>query len=192
MRKRSTKWLDSTPGTKKSNAAAVREVQLLIVDANVLLDIKAGDLIQPMFSLDYEFGVPDILFEEELVGWDHDLPEIGLQIYSLSGESMQRVIKLKAVYPPVSSNDRSALVLAEVKQCPLLTGDADLRKAAEQENIKVNGTLWLIRKMLEEQHISLLEARMAMNKMREAQRWLPWGEMEKMFSEFESAADRLA
>ena len=40
--------------------------KLLISDANIIIDIVAGELVDAMFSLDYEFGTPDILYAEEL------------------------------------------------------------------------------------------------------------------------------
>lgn len=39
---------------------------LFISDANVLIDIEIGGLVAPMFSLDYQFAVLDVLFYEEL------------------------------------------------------------------------------------------------------------------------------
>ena len=39
---------------------------LLISDANILIDIEFGGLVAPLFSLEYQFAVPDILFYEEL------------------------------------------------------------------------------------------------------------------------------
>ena len=39
---------------------------LLISDANILMDVEVGDLVAPMFSLGYQFAVPDILYYEEL------------------------------------------------------------------------------------------------------------------------------
>ena len=36
---------------------------LLISDANILMDIEVGDLVAPMFSLGYQFAVPDVLLE---------------------------------------------------------------------------------------------------------------------------------
>ena len=39
---------------------------LLISDANILMDVEVGDLVAPMFSLEYQFAVPDILYYEEL------------------------------------------------------------------------------------------------------------------------------
>ena len=41
---------------------------LLISDANVLIDIENGGLTGAMFSLPYQFAVPDILFYEPKFG----------------------------------------------------------------------------------------------------------------------------
>lgn len=40
--------------------------RLLISDANILIDISAGSLLEAMFALDYQYGLPDVLFVEEL------------------------------------------------------------------------------------------------------------------------------
>jgi hypothetical protein len=40
--------------------------KLLISDANVIIDMEVGGLIKQMFRLEYEFAVPDVLYEEEL------------------------------------------------------------------------------------------------------------------------------
>jgi hypothetical protein len=37
-----------------------------ISDANILIDVEVGGLLAPMFSLDYQFAVPDVLYFEEL------------------------------------------------------------------------------------------------------------------------------
>ncbi len=37
-------------------------MRLLISDANILIDVEIGGLVAPMFSLDYRFSVPDVLF----------------------------------------------------------------------------------------------------------------------------------
>lgn len=38
---------------------------LLISDANILIDMDTGGLLAPMFSMEYRFAVPDVLYVEE-------------------------------------------------------------------------------------------------------------------------------
>lgn len=80
-----------------------------------------------------------------------------------------------------------ALALAEAEKCPLLTGDAALRAAAEIERINVKGTVWLMSEMVSQQRITVSVARAALHRMRVNGRRLPWGVAEKMLDDFEAA-----
>lgn len=157
---------------------------LLVSDTNILVDIEVGDLVAPMFSLDYQFAVPDVLFAEELEQQHSHLLDMGLQIRPLSARSVGRVQALAQAYTRPGRNDLFALALAEFENCPLLTGDAALRRAAEMEQIEVRGTIWLIREMLREHRISVGVARAAVHKMRTNRRRLPWDAAEQMLAEF--------
>ena len=88
-------------------------------------------------------------------------------------------------YPKPGRNDLFALALAEDKKCPLLTGDAALRQAAEMEQVEVKGTVWLIAEMVREQRITVTVARAALHKMRVNGRRLPWEVAEKRLDELE-------
>src|SRR5471030_1627736 len=98
---------------------------LLISDANILIDIEIGGLVAPMFSLDYQFAVPDVLFYEELEERHSYMLGMGLVVKDLNEALVTRVSKLAAQYPRPGRNDLFALVLAENEECPLLTGDKD-------------------------------------------------------------------
>jgi hypothetical protein len=98
---------------------------LLISDANILIDIESGGLITFMFSLEVQFAVPDILFNDELKDQHAHLLELGLQLRQFDDEQVQRVVQLAGRYPRPSRNDLFALMLAAEERCPLLTGDKD-------------------------------------------------------------------
>ncbi|WP_055336245.1 PIN domain-containing protein [Ralstonia solanacearum] len=159
---------------------------LLISDANILMDVEVGDLVAPMFSLGYQFAVPDVLYYEELEGQYTHLLAMGLQIRTLASKSVERVQTLAQTYTKPGRNDLLTLALAEAEQCPLLTGDAALRQAAEAEQVDVRGTVWLIREMLHEGRITVTVARAALLKMRTSGRRLPWDAAAQMLVEFEA------
>lgn len=159
---------------------------LLISDANILMDIEVGDLVAPMFSLDYQFCVPNILYYEELEEQHAHLLDMGLQIRTLSAKSVERVQTLSQIYAKTGRNDLFALALAEVEQCPLLTGDAALRQAAETEQVEVKGTVWLISEMVREKRITVMVARAALQKMRTNGRRLPWEVAEQVLIALEA------
>src|ERR1700744_762004 len=114
---------------------------LLVSDANILIDIEVGGLTASMFSLDYQFALPDVLFYEELEGQHAHLLDMGLEVRELSERMVARVSEFARRYKRPSRMDLFALVLAAEEHCPLLTGDQDLRTAAANEHVEVRGTL---------------------------------------------------
>jgi hypothetical protein len=145
-----------------------------ISDANILIDVEVGGLLAPMFSLGYQFAVPDVLYFEELAEQHAHWRDMGLIVKSLPSEGVARVHALSQKYKHPSRNDLFALALAEQAQCPLLTGDAALRSAAETEQVEVKGTVWLVTEMVRKQCITATVARVAYKTMQEQGRRLPW------------------
>lgn len=159
---------------------------LLISDANILMDIELGDLVAPMFSLGYQFAVPNVLYYEELEEQHAYLLDLGLQVRTMSAKSVERVQALSMAYAKPGRNDLFALALAEAEKCLLLTGDAALRTAAETEKVEVRGTVWLISEMVSQQRITAPVARAALHRMRVNGRRLPWEVAEKMLDELDA------
>ncbi|TBR42010.1 DUF3368 domain-containing protein [Marinomonas agarivorans] len=149
-------------------------MRLLISDANILIDMEEGELIEKLFQLPYTFSIPDILFYEEMAAEHEHLIEWGLTLNELSGETMSYGIGLTNQYKKPSRNDCFALALAKQEQCPLLTGDRDLRAAAENEAVVVMGTIWLVNQLVLHHLISVRQAHDAYRKMQNSGRRLPW------------------
>ena len=111
-------------------------MRLLISDANILIDMEAGALMETLFRLPMQFGIPDLLYYEEIEEGSPGLEQLGLQIIEVSGDFVKYAEKLPSQYNhtlPVkngskpSHNDYLALALAKQESCTLLTGDANLR-----------------------------------------------------------------
>ncbi len=147
---------------------------VFISDANILIDVEVGGLMAPMFSLGYQFAVPDVLYFEELAEQHAHWRDMGLIVQSLRAEGVARVQALSQKYKHPSRNDLFALALAEQAQCPLLTGDAALRSSAEAERVEVKGTVWLVTEMVRQQCITSTVARVAYKAMQDQGRRLPW------------------
>ncbi|WP_287831557.1 DUF3368 domain-containing protein [Idiomarina sp.] len=152
--------------------------QVLVSDANILIDMEEGELLTTFFALPFEFIIPDILFEEELVDEHPHLPELGLKLEELSGELMAKVFELIAVHAKPSRNDMFAMCLAMERGCPLLTGDKDLRVAAQQEGVLVKGTIGMVEAMIQQNIITVDQAEAAYQAMKNAGRRLPWDAVE--------------
>ena len=159
--------------------------QLLISDANILIDMEEGGLLGEMFQLPYQFATPDILFYEELEEEHAHLPDLGLGLKEISSDSMMYATQLTSTYTRASRNDCFALALAKQEQCPLLTGDRALRIAAEREATIVKGTIWLVTQLVVHQKITTDQARVAYTQMQSNGRRLPWQLAEQALAELE-------
>lgn len=153
--------------------------KLLISDANVIIDMEAGGLIKQMFRLDYEFAVPDVLYETELKENHANLPKLGLKRLELQPEAVAYTVDLGAKYKKPGRIDLMALALAKQERCRLLTGDQALREAGKAEGMEVVGTIWLVGEMLRANIITRKDAHGAYHKMKTSDRRLPWSEVEK-------------
>lgn len=153
---------------------------LLISDANIIIDLEAGDIMAALFQLPYQFAMPDVLFAEEIEEGSPHLVDMGLQLMVVSGDSVDYAIALGEQWGDEPGlNDRLALALAKQESCPLLTGDANLRMLATREDAEVRGTLWIFSELIEFGFLTNSQALSALGKMKERGRRLPWKEAEK-------------
>lgn len=156
---------------------------LLISDANILIDMEAGELMQRLFQLPIQFAIPDILYWEEIEPGTPGLENQGLKVLEVTGEYVLYASAMQVKYGSAPSpNDYLALALAKQEGCPLLTGDQDLKAAANAEDVTVMGTVWLLRAMVEHHLLSVDEAISALALMKERKRRLPWADAERILN----------
>lgn len=152
-------------------------MRLVVTDANIIIDLDAGKLLEDMFRLpEFEFSVPDVLYVEELADNYGVLPGLGLRVLPQSSEAVGYVEQLRAQFNGPSSNDLFALALARELNCALLTGDGALRDAAREEQIEVRGTIWLMEQLLAARVTRVDRVAVAYETMKRDGRRLPWDE----------------
>lgn len=149
-------------------------MQLLISDANILIDMEEGGLLDLMFSLPYQFKVPDVVLDEELEEMADRLRGLNVQVGELDGNWMRHAVELGDKHKKVSRYDCIGLALAKQERCPLLTGDLALRAAASQEAVVVKGTVWLVEQLIVLGKTSVSDAEISFSRMRDNGRRLPW------------------
>jgi predicted nucleic acid-binding protein len=119
-------------------------VQVLVSDTSVLIDIQRASLLPRIFDLPYEFIVPDVLYETELLDWmGPELVEMGLGVAELDANETRRATLLKREQARLSTPDVFAFCLAAERGWTLLTGDGALRKEAHRQKLDMHGVLWL-------------------------------------------------
>jgi hypothetical protein len=106
---------------------------ILISDANVLIDLEVGGIIERIFRLKAIIAVPDALFDKELADQHAHLITLGLQLRQLDEVALLRVMAWSQRYPRPSGYDLMAFALAAQLDATLLTGDSRLRQAVEAE-----------------------------------------------------------
>ena len=124
-------------------------MRLIVTDANIIIDLSAGGLLELLFRLpDVELCVPDILYVNELAANYGQLPALGLQVVPMDGPAIAEADALGPKHRQLSANDCLAFVLARRTNATLLTGDRRLREVAERAGVQVHGTLWATEQML--------------------------------------------
>ena len=69
---------------------------VLVSDSSVLIEFAKRELLDKMFDLPFEFAVPDLLFDQELIDLGQysrqDLLDFGLRVEALDSEGVATAI----------------------------------------------------------------------------------------------------
>ena len=126
-------------------------MQVLVSDSSVLIEFSKRDLPDRMFELRFQFAVPDLLFNEELIDLGpynrQDLLRLGLRVEALDPESVATAIGYQSRRRALSLVDCFALALAHHQGYTLLTEDRRMRSCALEEGIQIHDVLWLVDEM---------------------------------------------
>jgi uncharacterized protein YacL len=148
-----------------------------VTDTNVWIDLRVGNLLDNVFELDARWLIPDLVGRELGTERKELLVEWGLEVRSLTGDEVEAVIRLNETYSAPSRTDMATLVVARAENGILVTGDAALRDAADEEDIEVHGTLWVVDALVDTGTVEPPEAARALQLMMEADRRLPEDEV---------------
>lgn len=155
-----------------------------VVDACLWIDLNFGGLISEIFQLPHELVSPDVVVAELESVNAGELKRLGLAMISLSPEDYPLLIRLRATYPQPGINDLTALTVAVNHKINLMTGDGDLRKAAEREGVHATGVLGVLDKLIEQRIINQPRAVRALDSMLVNNARLPKGECQKRFNKW--------
>ena len=124
-------------------------LSVLVVDANVIIDLHIGGLIIETFEMPYHFMTPNVIVEEIHSPKGIALIKLGLESVDLPERLVQEVYRLSFIYRKPSPKDIAALVLAHDLGVVLVTGDRRLAEAAAQEGVHTHGTLWVLDELIQ-------------------------------------------
>ena len=150
-----------------------------VTDTNVWIDLRVGNLLDNVFELDARWLIPDLVGRELGTERKELLVEWGVEVRSLTGEEIEAVIRLNQSYSAPSRTDMATFIVARAENGILVTGDGALRDAADEEDIEVHGTLWMVDALVDTGTIEPPEAARALQLMMEADRRLPKEEVDR-------------
>ena len=151
-----------------------------VTDASIWIDLHAAGLVGRAFALPYVFCAPDVIVAETKSPRGRDIVQLGLREIEMSGEQVERVVRLAAKYPGPGRADLFALGLACDLGATLLTQDKLLRRAAESEGVPAHGTLWILEEMVRAGALGRAEAAEAVAAMRGKGSRLPEPQTERL------------
>ena len=146
-------------------------MKILVSDSSVLIELSKRQLLDRMFELHFQFAVPDLLFEEELIDLGmysrQDLLDLGLQVEALDPDGVAKAVSYQSRRPALSLVDSFALALASLRGWELLTEDRGMRSFAQSEGIPHHDVLWVIDHMSAARILPAAQVIVALEAMRD-------------------------
>lgn len=146
-------------------------MNIVVNDANVLIDLVKLRLLPHFFGLQLVFYTTDLILHELHTEQVEELQIFidagALRIIHLTDDEVMEISRIQAEKRQLSEQDCSAVVCARKVAGNLLTSDNILRKFATRKQLTVYGHLWVFDRMVEEKTINPLEAIAKLTELRE-------------------------
>ena len=135
-------------------------MKILVNDTNIFIDLHSVSLLEEMCRLPYEIHTVDFVVAEIA---DADQRRIFDELVargeiSVDGFTADEVIEIVDEHSAVSGNlsipDCSVCYFARKHNVPMLTGDRQLRRYAEEQSIEVHGILFIFDELVRHDIIS--------------------------------------
>lgn len=166
-------------------------MKLIVTDTNVFFDMMSIEVLPDFFGLDYEicttdFVVNEIIRIDQAEQIQNFIRSKQLTVYNLSSDEIEEVVNLKTKRNLRRITDKSVLWKALQLKCRLVTGDKNLRSEAEEQGLEVNGSLWVIRTLVETKIISPAVAAELLEKLKIVNDSLPKEEIDKLIKKYKN------
>ena len=123
-------------------------MNIIVNDANILIDLVKLDLVSQLFGLPFEFQTTSLILEELFEDQQNEYrPFIDNQIFHIAeftSEEIDSIVQLAVETPALSPQDCSAFFQARKTGGALITGDNSLRKFTHKQKVAVFGHLWVL------------------------------------------------
>lgn len=135
-------------------------MEFISSDTNVWIDFCTIDKLYLPFKLPYTYIMNNDAIEDELLNpkdLKEQLIQLGLKKVELDIDELFLAEEYGRKYKKLSIYDKIALAIAKNRHILLLTGDLNLRKAAQKESVEIIGTLGILDRLFEYNYITEAE-----------------------------------
>lgn len=137
-------------------------MNIVVNDANVLIDLVKLNLLPQFFSLNLTFYTSDFIMGELSVDQREQLifyiEQDILKVIELDEDEIIDIVIIQDERFRLSMQDCSAIVCTQKVGGGLLTSDNLLRKFAESKNIEVCGHLWIFDQLVANSKVTTITA----------------------------------
>lgn len=158
---------------------------LVVSDTNIFFDLLSVDLLSDFFQLPCkiattDFVINEIIQPEQLKKIQAFIDSKKLDVAAFESDEVNIINEIhKNRDNNVSFTDCSVWYYAKEKNGRLLTGDGKLRKAAEEDNVKVSGILYIFDNLLEYEILDKISCAKKLEQLMQLNMRLPKNECEK-------------
>lgn len=171
-------------------------MKLIITDTNVLFDVIKIGALPEFFSLDYDICTTVFVIEEIKPSGQRELVEAfirakKLTVIEFTGEDIEEVLNFDIIKRLKRFTDKSVIWKSVQLNCPMLTGDKNMKKIADNFGIEVHGSIWVIEELFNTDLISTEKAIELYEQLLKTNSWLPRDEIERRINMLKQRVIRL-
>ena len=164
-------------------------MKIAVHDANIIFDIIDGGFADLWFALGIETHTTELILAEIQEKHQREVIDTYVRAEKLivdSFDNLSDIVELHDTTTGLSIQDCSILYLSERIGAMLLTGDNRLRKVADNRNIEVHGTLWMLDRLIEANLLNPIPAIEKLLKLLEINPRLPQAECQKRINKWQN------
>lgn len=162
--------------------------KLIVSDTNIFIDLISINVLDKLFLLPCDICTTDFVVNE--IKWPNQRAEIDKHIIAKKLREVsfvfEELVKISELHSnsSISMTDCSVWYLAKETGGRLLTGDGKLKKAAENDNVKVSGILYIFDNLVEYNIVDRASAAVLLEQLQAINSRLPKAECEKRIEEW--------
>ena len=160
-------------------------MEIIVNDTNIFIDLHSIGLLDAFCELPYDVRTVDFVIDEitdssQSAALSMLITDGKIRVESFNPQELQEIIEEYSTVPGnISIPDCSVCYYARKNSATLLTGDRQLRRYAEANNVAVRGILFIFDELVANTVLTTIEAAKKLRELLSINSRLPKSEIEK-------------